>query len=255
MFKKFLKAFNNKRIKNKNNMPRMGTKQREDYKTLKHVFDLFTEKNLFKLINQGYINGLHSPLSSGKEAHVFTARKDDETRVIKIYRLQTCDFNRMYDCIKTDPRYSGLKSSRRDVIFAWAHREYRNLLKAREAEVRVPTPYTVLFNILVMEFIGDEQAAQKLNKDKPENPKKFFEEVVEQMRKLYKAGLVHGDLSGFNILNYNQKPVFIDMSQATPLDNSNAEAYLKRDIHNVCELFRKWEVKADEEEVLKKIIK
>ena len=234
----------------------MGTVHREEYKTLKNVFDLFTEKNLFKLISQGYIDGLHSPLSIGKESNVFTAKKDGEIRIVKIYRLQTCDFNRMYDYIKVDPRYSALSSKRRDVIFAWAHREYRNLLKAREAEVRVPTPYAVLQNILVMEFIGDEDgAARKLKDRKPEEPEKYFKEVVEQMRRLYKAGLVHADLSGFNILNFDEKPVLIDMSQTTPLDNPNARDFLKRDVHNICTLFKKWDVKADEEEVLKKIIK
>ncbi len=238
-----------------NSMPRMGTKHREEYKTLKNVFDFFTEKNIFKLITQGYIEGLESPLSMGKESNVFTAKKDDETRIVKIYRLQTCDFNRMYDYIKADPRYEYLKSKRRDVIFAWAHREQRNLLKAREGGVRVPTPYTVLFNILIMEFIGDESAAQKVNKDPPKEPEKFAKEIIEQMKKLYKAGLIHADLSGFNILNYNQKPVFIDMSQSTPLENPNAEEYLKRDVHNVCELFKKWGVSADEQEVLKNITK
>ncbi len=237
-------------------MPRMGTVHKEKYKTLKNVFDLFTEKNLFKLISQGYIDGLHSPLSIGKESNVFTAKKDGEIRIAKIYRLQTCDFNRMYDYIKSDPRYSALSSKRRDVIFAWAHREYRNLLKAREAGVRVPTPYTTLQNILIMEFIGDEDgAARKLKDSKPEEPEKFFKEVVEQIRKLYKAGLVHADLSGFNILNFNEKPVFIDMSQTTPLDDANAREYLKRDIHNICTLFTKWGVNADEEETMKKVIK
>jgi RIO kinase 1 len=232
----------------------MGTVHREEYKTLKNVFDLFTEKNLFKLISQGYIDGLHSPLSTGKEANIFTAKKGDEIRIVKIYRLQTCDFNRMYDYIKTDPRYVSLKNRRRDVIFAWAHRENRNLLKAREVEVRVPTPYTVLHNILIMEFIGDDEgAAPKLKDKKPENIEEFFKEVIEQMRKLYKTGLIHADLSGFNILNFNEKPVFIDMSQATTLDNPHAREYLKRDVHNICVLFKKWGVKADEEKVLKKI--
>ncbi len=234
-------------------MPRMGTVHREKYKTLKNVFDLFTEKNIFKLISQGYIDGLHSPLSIGKESNVFTAKKGDETRIVKIYRLQTCDFNRMYDYIKADPRYASLSNKRRDVIFAWAHREYRNLLKAREAEVRVPTPYAVLQNILIMEFIGDEQAAQKVKNDPPEDAQAFFKETIEQMKRLYKAGLVHADLSGFNILNYHQKPVFIDMSQTTPLDDPNSEDYLKRDVRNICILFRKFGVKADEETVLKKI--
>ncbi len=228
-------------------------KSREKFKTLKHVFDLFTEKNLFKLITQGYIDGLESPISMGKEANIFTAKKDDETRIVKIYRLQTCDFNSMYDYIGADPRYATLKRNRRQVVFAWAHREYRNLLKAREAEVRVPTPYAVLSNILIMEFIGNDGAAQKIKDDPPENPEEFFKETIEQMKKLYKAGLVHADLSGFNILNYNQKPVFIDVSQATVLDNPNVEEYLKRDVYNICTLFRKWKVKADEEKVIKQI--
>ncbi|MEM3154464.1 MAG: serine protein kinase RIO [Candidatus Woesearchaeota archaeon] len=236
-------------------MPRMGTKQREEFKTLKNVFDLFTEKNIFKLISQGYIDGLHSPLSIGKESNVFTAKKGSETRIVKIYRLQTCDFNRMYDYLKADPRYAGVSSKRRDVIFAWAHREYRNLLKAREAEVRVPTPYAVLQNILVMEFIGDEQAAKKLKDSPPENAEAFFKDVIEQIKKLYKAGLVHADLSGFNILNYHEKPVLIDMSQATPLDNPNSAEFLKRDVHNICKLFQKFGIKADEEKVLQQIKK
>ena len=234
-------------------MPRMGTVHREEYKTLKDVFDLFTEKNLFKLISQGYIDGLQSPLSTGKEANIFTAKKGDEIRIVKIYRLQTCDFNKMYDYLRADPRYATLKNKRREVVFAWAHRENRNLLKAIEAEVRVPLTYTQLYNILIMEFIGDENAAQKLKDQKPADPEKFFKEVVEQMKKLYKAGLIHADLSGFNILNYDEKPVLIDMSQATPLENPNAQEYLKRDVHNICTLFKKWGVKAEEDEVLKRI--
>ena len=228
---------------------------REKFKTLNDVFDIFTEKNLFKLISQGYIDGLESPISIGKEANIFAAKKEDEIRIVKIYRLQTCDFNKMYEYIRSDPRYTGLKNKKREVVFAWARREYRNLLKAREAEVRVPTPYTVMANILIMEFIGDEEPAQKVNKEFPKKPKEFFKAIIEQMRKMYKAKLVHADLSGFNILNYNQKPVIIDMSQATPLENLNSTEYLKRDIHNICNLGRKWGIEVTEEEVLKKIIK
>jgi len=234
----------------------MGTVQKEKYKTLNNVFDLFTERNIFKLMSQGYFEGLASPLSIGKESNVFTARHGDETRVVKIYRLQTCDFNRMYDYLKADPRYIGTSKRRRDVIFAWAHREYRNLLKAREAKLRVPTVYAFMDNILVMEFIGDaEGAAQKVKNYPPKDPQKFFDDIVDQMRKLYKAGLVHADLSGFNILNLDDKPVFIDMSQSTPLDNPNAKMFLERDIHNVCLLFKKFGVKCDESEILKKITK
>lgn len=230
----------------------MGTVHKEKFKTTKNVFDQFAEQNLFKLISQGYIDGLESPISKGKEANIFTAKKDDETRIVKIYRLQTCDFNRMYDCIKTDPRYLGLNRNRREVIFAWAHRENRNLLKAREAEVRVPTAYTVMSNILIMEYIGDDEGpAAKLKDRKPENVEEFYKDTIEQMRKLYKAGLVHGDLSGFNILNFKERPVLIDMSQTTQLNNPLAKEYLKRDVHNICKLFKKWGIEKDEEETLR----
>jgi RIO kinase 1 len=228
---------------------------REKFKTMNNVFDLFTEKNLFKLISQGYIDGMHGPLSIGKEANIFTAQKEDRVRIVKIYRLQNCDFNKMYDYIKADPRYLRLKKKKREVVFAWAHREYRNLLKAREAGVRVPTPYGILYNILIMEFIGDEQAAPQLQKCKPDDPEKFLKEIIKQMKKLYKAGIVHGDLSGFNILNHNEKPVIIDMSQSTTLENMYAQEYLERDVKNVCTLFKKWKVEVVEEDVLKKITK
>lgn len=226
---------------------------KEKYKTLKNVFDLFTEKNLFKLISQGYFDGLESPVSIGKEANIFTAKHGEDTRIVKIYRLQTADFNRMYDYLKADPRYASTKKNRRDVIFSWAHREYRNLHKAREAEVRVPTPYTATYNILVMQMIGGEKPAPQLHKARPEEPAAFFKELVAQVKKLYSAGLIHADLSGFNILNHNEKPVLIDMSQATPLDNPYAEEYLKRDLKNICVLFEKWGVKTNQDKLFKRI--
>ena len=228
---------------------------REKFKTLKNVFDDFTERNIFKLISQGHFEGLESPIFIGKEANLFTALKENKRVVVKIYRLQTCDFNRMYDYIKFDPRFPYVRKQRRKTIFAWAQREYRNLLKAREAGVRVPTPITCLYNILVMEYIGDEQPAPKIKDKMPQDPKKFFDEIIAGMRKLYKAGLVHADLSHFNILNHKEKPVFIDMSQATPLEDPNSTEYLERDINNICKFFKKAGVKAESEDIKKKIMR
>ena len=76
------------------------------------------------------------------------------------------------------------------------------------------------------------------------------------MKKLYQKGLIHGDLSQFNILNYNEDPIFIDFSQATTTEASNAEELLKRDIKNICHYFHKnFGLKdAVEEKVLKKIL-
>ena len=238
-------------------MPRHSSKKREDFKTRHDVFDEFTNRNLFKLISRGHFRGLESPVSIGKESNVFSAlTKDDERVMVKIYRLETCDFNRMFDYIKSDVRYTNIRRGRRHVIFTWVQREYRNLLKAREAGVSVPTPMAFLRNILVLEFIGSNDSLAPMLKDQiPKNPKDFFSKIIENMRKLYKAGLVHADLSGFNILNYNGIPVFIDFSQATSLEDSRANEFLERDIRNICVFFRKLGLDADENKIKKKIMK
>lgn len=226
----------------------------EKFKTYKNVFDEFTIKTLFKFISQGYFEGLESPISVGKESNIFSAsRKDGQKIIVKIYRLQTVDFNHMYDYIKDDPRYQKLKKNRRQIIFNWAQREYRNLLLARQGNVTVPSALGVANNVLVQEFIGISAPAPKLKDAVPKAPKKFFNDIVENMAKLYAAGLVHGDLSHFNILNHKEKAVFIDLSHGTVLKNENALSLLERDIRVICTYFRKLGVQADEQAVLKQI--
>ncbi|MFH1506371.1 MAG: RIO1 family regulatory kinase/ATPase, partial [archaeon] len=104
------------------------------------------------------------------------------------------------------------------------------------------------------EYIGDKEPAQKLKDDVPKDPKKFFDLVVRNMKKLYKKGLIHGDLSDFNILNYHQKPVFIDFSQGTTADSPNADELLERDVRNICNFFRR-HINVDEKKTLEKIKK
>jgi RIO kinase 1 len=227
---------------------------REKFKTYGDVFDQFTIRNIFELSSKGRFRDLKSPISIGKEANIFSAETDDGGIIIvKIYRLETCDFNRMFDYIKYDARYMSLKAKRREIIFSWAQREFRNLMKAREAGVRVPLPIQCKDNILMMEHIGDKEAAPKLKDQHPEDPQKFFDTTVDYMKKLYKCGLVHGDLSEFNILNWKEKPVFIDMSQGTTTKSINAEELLVRDIKNIARFFRKTGIKTDEEEMKKRI--
>lgn len=228
---------------------------REKFKTYENVFDNFALRTLFKLSSQGYFDDIEtlSPVSIGKESNVFSAKKNKEKVIIKIYRLETCDFNRMFDYIKYDSRYVGLKRQRRKVIFSWVQREYRNLLKSREAGLRVPTAHVFSNNVLIEEFIGNKDPAPKLKDQIPKNKKKFFDDIISQLKKLYKAGLVHADLSHFNILNMQEKPVLIDFSTCTPIDNPSAEDYLRRDVRNICNFFAKYGLKTDENKVLLKI--
>jgi len=225
-----------------------------DDKTFKAVFDNFTNVTILKMISKGQLDGLEGPISIGKEANVFSGLAQRERVAVKIYRMATCDFNRMYDYIKADPRFPALDRNRRRVVLLWAQREYRNLFLARQAGVRVPTPRAVMNNVLVMEFIGDDdQPALRLKDAWPKHPQEFFDTVVKYMQRLYKAKLVHTDLSQFNILNLHDEPVFIDFSQATTLENPNAEEYLARDIKNVCAFFTKYGLDIDEEKVMQQI--
>jgi len=229
---------------------------KEKFKTMHNVFDEFTNRTLFKLITEGHFKGLESPICIGKESNVFTAKTiDDERVIVKIYRLEACDFNEMYNYIKYDPRYGHIKKGKRNTVFVWVQREYRNLMLAREAGVSVPLPIKFVNNILLEEFIGSStHAAPKLKDQIPKNLQAFYDEVVVNMKKLHKIKLVHADLSAFNILNFKEKPIIIDMSQSTTLKHPQAWEFLQRDVRNVCNFFRKHGLKVEEQETLKKII-
>jgi len=224
---------------------------KEKFKVWGDVFDEFTHDTIVRLITQRYFDGLESPISIGKEANLFSAQCDDKRVIVKIYRLETCNFNKMYEYIKADPRYIDLKGKKRKLILNWVEREYRNLQKARAIGIPVPMPITLLNNVLVLEFIGEDgDIAPKLKDKKPKKSRIFFNEILSNIKKLYEAGYVHADLSGFNILNYNERPVFIDFSQATPLENPRSNEFLERDIHNICSFFNKHGVSADEKKIL-----
>lgn len=229
---------------------------REKFKTYKGVFDNFTIQTISKLITQGYFEGIIGPISIGKEANVFSARTKDGKKVaIKIYRLETCDFNRMYEYIRYDPEFINIKKQRRKVVFAWAKREYRNLLKIRKLGVRVPKPIAVMNNVLIMEFIGNESPALKLKDHIPENIEKFLEKTIKYMGLFHKNNYVHSDLSEYNILNYKDEPVFIDLSQTMPLNIPESSNYEQRDIKNITKFFNKYGIKITEQEFKEKMSK
>jgi RIO kinase 1 len=227
----------------------------ERFRTDKGVFDAFTNRNLFELKSRGYFDELISPIFVGKESNVFSAIRKGKKVIIKIYRVQNCDFKRMFQYIKQDPRYDFLRNRRREIIFSWTQREYKNLIKAERGKVNVPKTIAVKNNILIEEFIGDSQPAPPLKDSYPDNPQKFFDDIVKEMKKMYNIGLVHGDLSSFNILNFNEKPVLIDFSQATLVKTPNSEELLERDVNNIVKFFKKLGVKAEIAEIMEKIRK
>lgn len=231
----------------------------ERFKTLQGVFDEFTHRQIFELQSKKIIDELVSPLKVGKESNVFIALKGPKKIIVKIYRVQNCDFKRMFEYIRPDPRYRHLKTEftsrrRREIIFSWAQREYLNLQVAERAGVRAPKPLGWKYHIIVEEFIGNDEPARPLKDSPPEHPQQFFDAIVIEMKKLYRGGLVHGDLSAFNILNFQEKPVLIDFSQSTLVQAPNVHDLLRRDCKNIITFFSKLGVSADAEEIFKRIV-
>ena len=230
-------------------------KSLEKFKIYKNVFDNFTLRTLYKLSTEGHFQNLISPVMIGKEANIFLASTNSEEMVIvKIYRLHSCNFNKMFSYIKTDPRFQQLKNQKRMIIFKWVQREYRNLLLARE-KISVPQPIAFMNNVLVMESIGNNRPAPQLKDSPPENIKQFSKRILGDVDKLTKLGLVHGDLSEFNILNFKEKPYYIDFSQSTSTKDPHALEYLERDINNITRFFKKYNHNINSEKFFEKLKK
>jgi RIO kinase 1 len=227
----------------------MVNNSRAEWKVYGNVFSKHSKELLFQMSSQGHFVELESTISVGKEANIFTAKNKHNDRIIvKIYRLENCNFGKMYEYLSQDPRYTSLNKKTRLIIFAWTQREYRNLMLAREV-IKVPKPIAFKDNILLMEFIGDSDPAPELRNSPPKNPKKFYKKVIDDMHKLFQKGLIHGDLSPFNILNYNEEPVFIDFSQSTMTTANNAKELITRDVKNITIYFRKFFPITEEDEL------
>ena len=219
---------------------------------IESVFDERTIFQLNKLIVNGPLERVEGVISAGKEANVYLAYDTTGKEVaIKIYKIDTNTSRWMRNYIVGDPRFKKIPHNISKIIFLWASKEFKNLKRAHKVGLRVPEPIYIRNNILIMEYIGFESIPAPLLKDikTPKEPLNLFSEILNFIELLYKkAKLVHGDLSEFNILYHNQKPVIIDISQAVSIQHPKAEVYLARDIKNVFNFFTKLGIKTSDPE-------
>jgi RIO kinase 1 len=230
---------------------RKRLKDADQFKVEGAVFDDATLAAVYKLVQDGHIAAFGGPISTGKEASVFEALGAEDTDVaVKIYRVQASDFRRMRDYLEGDPRFEGIGSDKGEVIIAWTRKEFANLKRAAAAGVRVPDPIAVQRNVLAMELIGEEDdPAPRLEEVHIENPDTAFEVVREYMRRLYAAGLVHGDLSEYNIVISDGELCVIDVGQAVTVHHPNADEFLRRDCQNVAAFFGRQGLATDADEL------
>jgi RIO kinase 1 len=224
----------------------MKEKRSEDLQAWEQVFDKSTLMVIYDFLNTGVIDEIHGVVKEGKEARIYWGKdKKGNELAVKIYLTITSEFHKgMMPYIEHDPRFKRLKHDTRSLMFAWAQKEFKNLELAAWAKVRVPRPIVVKNNVLVMEFIGKNGvAAPSLKEKQPKNPAKSYDAIMTYLQRLYcKAGLVHGDLSEYNIMTLKGRPVLFDMAQAVLLAHPMADTLLRRDLTNLNRYFSRLEV-------------
>lgn len=229
------KKIDNKRIKK--------IDQSKKRATIESVFDERTIFTLSKLLRNGPLERVEGVISAGKEAHIYLAYDLDGKEVaLKIYKIDSNTSKWMRNYIIGDPRFKKIPRNISKVIFLWASKEFKNLKRAYKVGLSVPNPKYIKDNILIMEYIGFESIPAPILKDikSPKEPINLMNEILVFIKNLYqKAKLVHGDLSEFNILYHNQKPIIIDISQAVSVHHPKSEVYLVRDIKNIFKYFEK----------------
>jgi len=221
------------------------------------VFDRSTVMSVIELSSRGCLKSLKGVVSSGKEARVYWGKgKDNRDLAVKIYLTLTSEFRRsMIKYLAGDPRFDEYRGlSPKKLIYIWARKEFSNLNRMFSAGIRVPEPLCLEKNVLVMEFIGYDGKRAPLLKEAYEmgelsidDLEKIYWQVIEAIRKMVKdAELVHGDLSEYNIMIFEESPVIIDVSQAVSIDHPNSREFLKQDIYNITRFFSKAGVDVEE---------
>ncbi len=209
-------------------------------------------KRLNSLIEEGLIDTVVRQLMSGKEATVFVVRCGGETRCAKVYKeatersfRQAVDYSenrKVKNTRQARAMAKGTRYGRQAQEAAWQSAEVDALYRLAAAGVRVPTPHNFCDGVLLMELVTDENgdAAPRLNDVAytPELAREHHLLLLGEVVRMLRAGVVHGDLSEFNILLAADGPVIIDLPQAVDAaGNNHANRMLLRDVDNLRNFF------------------
>lgn len=212
----------------------MREKRSEEMEALEEVFDRSTLMIVYRMLNRGYLKNIFGVVRSGKESRLYWGLgKRKKPVAVKIFLTTSAEFKKgrmMY--IQGDQRFKEVKRDTRSLVNLWASKEFKNLHQAKDAGIRVPTPIKVEGNVLLMEFVGQNGIPAPLLRETPlDHPGRVYDKIAEAVRRLYqKAGLVHGDLSEFNIMMVDSDPVLFDFAQAVPPEHPMAHTFLERDL-------------------------
>ena len=205
-------------------------------------------KRIQPLVNDGLIDEVISQLMSGKEATVYMVRCGDDIRCAKVYKeaikrsfkkaAQYQEGRKSRNSRRARAMEKGSKYGRDQQESAWQNAEVDALYKLAEVGVRVPQPFGCFDGVLLMELVTDDagDVAPRLNDVvmSVEQAEEDHTLVMHYVKLMLCAGIIHGDLSEFNVLVDDYGPVIIDLPQAVDASaNNNAKAMLMRDVTNM----------------------
>lgn len=211
-----------------------------------------TPARIEPLVVDGLVDSVLRQLMSGKEAMVYVVQCGDEIRCAKVYKeANKRGFHTAVDYtegrkVKNSRQARAMakrsRYGREEQEAAWQHAEVDALRRLAAAGVRVPVPYQFHEGVLLMELVADEdgEPAPRLNDLalSEEEALRFHAELIRQVVRMLCAGIVHGDLSEYNVLVDAAGPVIIDLPQAVDAAaNNNARRMLERDVDNLTNYF------------------
>ncbi|XDG00546.1 hypothetical protein ABKA04_000161 [Annulohypoxylon sp. FPYF3050] len=231
-------------------------KDKSDRATSDQVLDKRTRMILYRMIGHEVVSEIHGAISTGKEANVYGAVAHPEPngppvqRAIKVYKTAILSFKDRERYITGEYRFkSGAeKGNNRKMVKLWAEKEFRNLRRIHAAAIPCPEPIQLKLHVLVMGFLGDKKGyayprlrdANIADEDADQVWRQLYIQLLGIMRRLYQVcRLVHADLSEYNIL-YNDKQLYIiDVSQSVEHDHPRSLEFLRMDIKNTGDFFRR----------------
>lgn len=205
-------------------------------------------KRIQPLVDDGLVDEVISQLMSGKEATVYMVRCGDDIRCAKVYKeaikrsfkkaAQYQEGRKSRNSRRARAMEKGSKYGRNQQESAWQNAEVEALYKLADAGVRVPQPFGCFDGVLLMELVTDDEGdvAPRLNDVimSAEQAREDHALVMHYVKLMLCAGIIHGDLSEFNVLVDDYGPVIIDLPQAVDASaNNNAKAMLLRDVTNM----------------------
>jgi len=209
-------------------------------------------KRIEPLVEAGLVDAVMRQLMSGKEAMIFVVRCGEEVRCAKVYKeanlrsfRQSVDYTegrKVKNSRRARAMEKGSRYGRKAKEEAWQSTEVDALYRLAAAGVRVPKPYDFVDGVLLMELVtdGEGRPAPRLNDVvlTPEQAREFHSTLIREVVRMLCAGVVHGDLSEYNVLVGGEGPVIIDLPQAVDAaGNAHAGSMLLRDVANLTHYF------------------